>query len=50
MTGCLDLEIERVIGRWQGIAKEEICKCCSDGIEDQIHSLFHCSELEHIRE
>ena len=48
-AGCLDLEIE--IGRWHGIERgKRICKLCSDGIEDEVHFLFRCSKLEHIRE
>ena len=48
-AGCLDLEIET--GRWRGIPKEQrICKLCSNGIENEIHFLFYCSELNHIRE
>ena len=48
-AGCLDLEIE--IGRWRGLEREErICKLCNDGIEDEVHFLFHCSKLKHIRD
>ena len=48
-AGCLDLEIET--GRWRGVQRENrICKLCSDGIETEIHFLFHCCSLEHIRE
>ena len=42
------MEIE--IGRWQGIDRENrICKLCSNGIENEVHLLFHCSRLKHIR-
>ena len=48
-AGCLDLEIET--GRWRGIQREDrICKLCNNGIENEIHFLFHCCRLEHIRE
>ena len=44
-----DLEIET--GRWRGTPKEQrICKLGSSRIENEIHFLFHCSELNHIRE
>lgn len=48
-AGCLDLEIE--VGRWKGIQRENrICKLCNNEVETEIHFLFHCSKLEHIRE
>ena len=38
-------------GRWRGIQREDrICKLCNNGIENEIHFLFHCCSLEHIRE
>ena len=43
-AGCLDFGI----GRWRGVNKDErICTLCNDEIE--IHFLFHCCKLEHIR-
>ena len=47
-VSTLDLEIE--IGRYQGRDRENrICKLCSNGLENEVYFLFHCSRLEHIR-
>ena len=47
-AGCLDLESET--GRWRGINKNRrICTLCNDEVEYEIHFLFHCCKLEHIR-
>ena len=47
-AGCLDLEIET--GRWRGVERENrVCKLCNNGIENEIHFLFQCCKLDHIR-
>jgi hypothetical protein len=47
-AGCLDLEIET--GRWRGIPREQrICKLCNIEVEDELHFLFRCCKLQHIR-
>lgn len=48
-SGCLDLEIE--IGRWRGKPKEDrICQLCSITVENEIHFIFDCIKLKHIRQ
>ena len=47
-TVCLDLAIET--GRQTGVQKNNrICPLYSNGIENEIHFLFYCCGLEHIR-
>ncbi len=43
--GILPLSIE--VGRYRGIKVEDrICPLCKNGVEDEIHFLFECSEYE----
>ena len=47
-AGCLDIEIE--VGRWRGVPhNQRICRICNDEIETEMHFLFYCTNLHHVR-
>ena len=49
MGGCLPLEIE--LGRYTKTERDcRFCKCCCDGVEDELHFLFECRINDSTRE